>query len=148
MAFRFSLWRARILSLFALSHYFPPTPSSHHISHPIIIMVTNHTNDAFPMIWPGGARIRRSGANMEPFVIANMQLVEQIRPHVEVGRRNSTSIQKWTECTNSFFHPSTGIGRNFTVPRTNAWKRFKKSMLSVIVFAPKTPLLQALAYEG
>ena len=93
VSIQFVVRRAHILSPVDFSHYFPPMSSSHHISHPIIIMTTNNTNNAVPPIWPGEAR-KKIRCQHGSFILAVMQLVEKISPHFEVGCRNSTSIQK------------------------------------------------------
>ena len=51
-------------------------PTDPNITSPIIIiMASNNTNTSIPPTWPGEARIRKSAANMEPFIIAAMQLI-------------------------------------------------------------------------
>ena len=90
-------------------------------------MATSNTNNAVPPIWPVEARIRKSGANMEPFIIAAMQLVEQIRPRIEVGRRNSTSIQNWTEWSRSWDNTPFGfyLGPVTTVNKVDYFCEFR-----------------------
>jgi hypothetical protein len=60
-------------------------------------------DDPVPRKFPGKKGIIRP--NRIPFVLIIFSLVYTIRPHVEVGSRNSRATAKWKELFKRFFPP-------------------------------------------
>ena len=59
--------------------------------------------------------------------------MDTIRPHVEVGNRNSRATAKWKELFEHFFHRTDGMGQRFELwEGDDGWKRFKKAVISAV----------------
>lgn len=87
-----------------------------------------------PARWPGEQGIKRAPPALEPFIFAVMQMVEQSRVHVEVGFKSAAARDGWTNITENFFDPASGMGRNFAFGNSNKrWVRFSKSILAAMV---------------
>ena len=70
---------------------------------------------------------------MVPNLLGIFQLLVQVRPHVEAGRRNAASTSKWKEVYDRFFGRVDGLGRNFLLWNSNAgFEKFKTSLLAAI----------------
>jgi hypothetical protein len=76
-----------------------------------------------PAKFPGEKGVLR--ANMTPFMIVIFHLMQQIRPHVEIGSCNCKGAAKWKEWFDGFFNQTDGMGRNFTLwVGDDGWKKF------------------------
>jgi hypothetical protein len=72
---------------------------------------TAQHNDQVPKKFPGEKGIMRP--NMAPFLLVIFSLMDTVRPHVEVGHRNSRATSKWKELYQCFFDRTDGVGRQF-----------------------------------
>ena len=72
---------------------------------------TAQPDDQVPKTFPGEKRIMRP--NMAPFLLVIFSLMDTVRPHVEVGHRNSRATLKWKELYQRFFDRTDGVGRQF-----------------------------------
>jgi hypothetical protein len=78
-----------------------------------------------PTKFPGKKGVLR--AKMTPFMIVIFHLMQQIRPHVEIGSRNRKGTAKWKELFDLFFNRTNGMGQNFTLwVGDDGWKKSKK----------------------
>jgi hypothetical protein len=83
-----------------------------------------------PAKFPGKKGVLR--ANMIPFMIIIFCLMQQIRPHVEIGSRNCKGTAKWKELFDCFFDQTDGMGRNFTLwVGDDGRKKFRTVMAAV-----------------
>jgi hypothetical protein len=72
-------------------------------------------------------------ANMTLFMIVILRLMQQIRPHVEIGSRNHKGTAKWKELFDCFFDQTDGMGRNFTLwVGEDGWKKFRKTIMAAV----------------
>ncbi len=84
-----------------------------------------------PAKFPGKKGVLR--ANMIPFMIVIFCLMQQIRPHVEIGSRNRKGTAKWKELFDCFFGQTNGMGRNFTLwVGDDGWKNFRKTVMAAV----------------
>jgi hypothetical protein len=72
---------------------------------------TAQPDDQVPKKFPGEKGIMRP--NMAPFLLVIFSLMDTVRPHVEVGHRNSRATSKWKELYQCFFDRTDGVGRQF-----------------------------------
>ena len=71
--------------------------------------------------------------NMAPFLLVIFSLMDTVRPHVEVGHRNSRATSKWKELYQRFFDRTDGVGRQFELWGGDyEWKKFKKAVMCAV----------------
>ena len=92
---------------------------------------TAQLDDQVPKKFPGEKGIMRP--NMVPFLLVIFSLMDTIRPHVEVGHRNSRATSKWKELYQRFFDRTDGVGRQFELwGGDDGWKKFKKAVMCAV----------------
>ena len=92
---------------------------------------TAQHNDQVPKKFPGEKGIMRP--NMAPFLLVIFSLMDTVRPHVEVGHRNSRATSKWKELYQRFFDRTDGVGRQFELwEGDDGWKKFKKAVMCAV----------------
>ena len=71
--------------------------------------------------------------NMTPFLLVIFSLMDTVRPHVEVGHRNSRATFKWKELYQHFFDRTDVVGRQFELwGGDDGWKKFKKAVMCAV----------------
>jgi hypothetical protein len=89
-------------------------------------------DDLVPRKFPGEKGIMCP--NMIPFVLVIFSIMDTIRPHIEVGNRNSRATAKQKELFQCFFPRTDGLGQQFELwEGDNGWKRFKKAVMCAVL---------------
>ena len=104
------------------------------VPHPVAV-TGNQGGNRPKTYFPGNKSAQNS--NYIPLFLFIYQLMEQIRPHVEVATRSRRSSALWKELHDRFFDRTSGQGRNFDLWTTDGWKKFKKVILHIIGYYSK-----------